>query len=489
MKKILLFSFILLLLLKISHQEDRFIDDDEFEVFDTASEKELNENEFNDEEDAVVSEVIEGEEEEIEAESVIEDEDDHFANEEEFTGYDQEDSVEENQSKKDKEPKITVASLPLHLRSNWDSYYVEMLLLAGLIIYMTNFNYGRGRNQRLAALWFNANKQLLTKNFALVGDDGRAMTLASQDRGEAPPEEPPTPAPKKEKTKMKFKSTYDILKESESSYTVYCSGRVNVDSMMVELKLVKRQDLFSLAVNLFRPTNDEAIVRIQLRELDPFVLCFVSKKYNNKYAKEMNDITTFCRERKGFPWHQRLGEDGATWSVWSEVPEVATDLLSNSSAVATYLDGCLPHLNYCHVSDQFTGAKVQGEEQQASAPPAVAQKMLIMSVQITEDAESLRRCMALAFFLIDKVSDYKLSKEGKMKTMKNRSKMEKAFMKSAHAVRSERAQEKREEKQRLEREKMMEVEDPEKQRKWEERENKRMAKKKNPKVKQLRVNM
>ena len=51
---------------------------------------------------------------------------------------------------------------------------------------------------------------LLDQNFALVGDDGKK-----------PIENP------------------GIHKESENVYTLWCSGRANVEGMLVELKFIK----------------------------------------------------------------------------------------------------------------------------------------------------------------------------------------------------------------------------------------------------------
>lgn len=62
-----------------------------------------------------------------------------------------------------------ISKVPLHLRSNWDSFYLELLLLTGLLIYFTNFSFGRTKNARLAAAWFDTHKSFLLQQFALVG--------------------------------------------------------------------------------------------------------------------------------------------------------------------------------------------------------------------------------------------------------------------------------------------------------------------------------
>ncbi|KAL1482430.1 hypothetical protein MTO96_014356 [Rhipicephalus appendiculatus] len=109
-----------------------------------------------------------------------EEEFDHFQDEEEFEGLDQERQPSRPQGDK---PHLTIAKVPLHLRSNWESFYLELLMLAGLAVYFGNFVAGRNKNHRLATAWFQSHRQLLLDNFALVGDDGRKEL--SPDEAEA----------------------------------------------------------------------------------------------------------------------------------------------------------------------------------------------------------------------------------------------------------------------------------------------------------------
>lgn len=91
---------------------------------------------------------------------------DHFQDDEEFEGFDG-DRVGKQDDKD--APKITITKVPLHFRTNWDSYYLEMLMIAGLIVYGLNFFTGKSKNNKLANVWFNTHRQLLDENFSLVG--------------------------------------------------------------------------------------------------------------------------------------------------------------------------------------------------------------------------------------------------------------------------------------------------------------------------------
>ena len=104
-----------------------------------------------------------------------------------------------------------------------------------------------------------------------------------------------------------------------------------------------------------------------------------------------------------------------------------------------------------------------------------------------EEIERMKPLLQLVFYSIDKVKRFRLSKEGKMKAERNRQKVEEEYLKMTHQQRQELAQLKKDEKRRLEKEKMLNESDPEKQRKWEEKEYKRELKRKTPKMKQLKV--
>lgn len=111
----------------------------------------------------------------------------------------------------------------------------------------------------------------------------------------------------------------------------------------------------------------------------------------------------------------------------------------------------------------------------------------LMSSQDVEDLDRLKTLLQMVFYLVDKLKRFRLSKEKKLKSDRNRQKIAKLFLQSTHQQRQEAAQMKREEKRRAEKEKILNEMDPEKQRKWEEKEYKRELKKKIPKMKQLKV--
>ncbi len=172
-------------------------------------------------------------------------------------------------------------------------------------------------------------------------------------------------------------------------------------------------------------------------------------------------------------------------------------------------------LEYIHISDQYTGMKLQNGEQPSSATTTSntgsatqqqdalntsersVRRVLIIafnlipqngrSLQVTSESFS-SDYLRLVFHLIDRVSSFQLtSKESKTKAIKNRQRIEEQFFKNVNQQRQEQAQQRREEQRRAEKDKIMQSDDTELQRKWEEKEHKREMKRRQPKMKQMKV--
>ncbi|XP_012369926.1 coiled-coil domain-containing protein 47, partial [Octodon degus] len=114
---------------------------------------------------------------------------------EEFEGYE---DKPDTSSSKSKDP-ITIVDVPAHLQNSWESYYLEILMVTGLLAYIMNYIIGKNKNSRLAQAWFNTHRELLESNFTLVGDDG---------------------------TNKEATSTGKLNQENEHIYNLWCSGRV-----------------------------------------------------------------------------------------------------------------------------------------------------------------------------------------------------------------------------------------------------------------------
>lgn len=168
-------------------------------------------------------------------------------------------------------------------------------------------------------------------------------------------------------------------------------------------------------------------------------------------------------------------------------------------------------VEYIHVTDQYMGTKGQQGEQPASTNNGSAAQQ---QDALNTSERSVRRVLIVAFNLMpqngrslqvtsetlcsdylrfvlhltDRIASFRLSsKESKNKAIKNRRSIEEQFLKSVNLQRQEQAQQRREEQRRAEKEKIMQCDDPELQRKWEEKEHKRELKRQKPRMKQMKV--
>ena len=86
-----------------------------------------------------------------------------------------------------------------------------------LFLYVMNYIYGRLTNGNLAQDWFEKAQTFLESQFALIGDAGEKELV----------------------------SAMSMTREADHIFTLWCSGRLNVQGMLATLKLVKRQDVYT----------------------------------------------------------------------------------------------------------------------------------------------------------------------------------------------------------------------------------------------------
>ncbi|XP_011504996.1 PREDICTED: coiled-coil domain-containing protein 47 [Ceratosolen solmsi marchali] len=448
-----------------AHFQKEPIEDNEFAEFEDFEEEKPNRetvstSDYSSSHFENIERVNNYEEDDISIED-IDNEFDHFQDEEEFEGLDV--TVGNSDIRIEEPSTLKITKVPLHLRARWDSFYLEILMIAGLLVYFINYIAGKSKNYHITETWYIDNKQILVENFSLVGDTGKSIDESIIN---------------------------GPIKESESQYSIYCSGRIGCDSLLIELKLIKRQDLVAVLSQLIRPQNDQAHLRIELGkdETDNFVLAIAAKKTAIHLSKDMADISVYCPEkRSGEKFNLPSG-----FYVMSEISEAASAILDNK--VLQAFNKYTNYIEYIHISDQYSGPKQQEDVTQLTMPEV--KKVLFVGLNISikghinkaENQEKVRPLLQLTFYILDKLRRFKLSKEGKSKTDKNRLKVEEAFLKTTHAARAEAAAARREERRRAEKKRILQEDDPGKHRKWEEKEQRRLAKKRAPRMKQLKVN-
>ncbi|XP_068118951.1 PAT complex subunit CCDC47 [Hyperolius riggenbachi] len=423
--------------------------------------QEEEEEEEEDDEEATVE--VEGQEDfDLDAEGQESDTDTEPYDDEEFEGYDDKpDSV----GSKSKDP-ITIVDVPAHLQNSWESYYMEILMVTGLLAYIMNYIIGKNKNSRLAQAWFNSHRELLESNFSLVGDDG---------------------------TSKEAVSTGKLNQENEHIYNLWCSGRLCCEGMLIQLKFLKRQDLLNVLARMMRPTCDQVQVKVTMNDedMDTYVFAVGTRKTLARLQKEMQDLSEFCSDKPKSAAKLGLPESLA---ILSEMGEVTDGVLDTK--MVHFLTHYADKIESIHFSDQFSGPKVMQEEGQPLKLPET-KKTLLFTFNVpgggnasVKDMEALLPLMNMVMYSIEKVRKFRLNREGKQKADKNRSRVEENFLKLTHVQRQEAAQSRREEKKRAEKERIMNEEDPDKQRRLEEaaqrREQKKMEKKQ-MKMKQIKV--
>jgi hypothetical protein len=179
-----------------------------------------------------------------------------------------------------------------------------------LLGYLINFLLGRTKNARLAETIYHSQRDLLERNFSLVGDHGQTRNIASIDD----------------------QTTNDLItnnmhKESESLYILWCSGRTSIDSMVMEIRFIKRQCLFNSLAALIKSINDTIIYTIDYSkdDMETFVFCLAKKRCATKLHRDMNDLSQFCSERKNA---EKRGLSG-NYQILSEIGEVSTVIIDN----------------------------------------------------------------------------------------------------------------------------------------------------------------
>ncbi|UJR27130.1 hypothetical protein I4U23_008429 [Adineta vaga] len=398
-------------------------------------------------------------------------------------------------------PDLQITKVPANLTGNqWEAYHCEAIMILVLLGYLINFLIGRSKNARLADTIFRSQHDLLEKNFSVVGDNGQTRTIQSTDD-----------------STTNDLTTNKMYKESESLYILWCTGRTAIESMLIEIRFIKRQCLFNSLAAMIKSTNDMIIYTADYSkdEMETFVFCLAKKRCAAKLHRDMNDLSQFCSERKNA---DKRGLNG-NYQILNEIGEVSNAIIDNR--LLDFVEKFPDVLEYIHISDQYTGMKIQNDSQQSTSNSSNTANTVSNTGNATQQQDALnttersvRRVLIVGFNLVarndrslqvttesigsdylrfvlqlvDRVNSFRFTlKESKTKAIKNRQRIEEQFLKNVNQQRQEQAQQRREEKRRVEKEKIMQSDDPERQRKWEEKEHKREMKRRQPKMKQMKV--
>merc|ERR1712098_388070 len=206
-----------------------------------------------------------------------------------------------------------------------------------------------------------------------------------------------------------------LIKEGENIFRFWCSGRICVEGMLVELKLLKRQDLVGVISNIMKPSHDQIHIRVDMspEDMDSFIFCIANKKSSLRLSKEMNDLATYCPERRPADKFDVPGN----YLIMSEVAEVASAMLDAKliSMFKKFPDA----IDTIHFSDQFTGPKPADDQQPLELPQGKKVLIFVFNLlqgknkTLEEAIEETKPMMQLVFYCLDKVRRYKLTRTGR----------------------------------------------------------------------------
>jgi hypothetical protein len=420
----------------------------------------------------------------------------NFVDDEEFEGFDdskqqkdefdeenEDEKVKPSKKKSEPMPNLKIATVPEHLMNtnNWKNYYLEFIMIAALVVYTANMLIGKTKNSSLANAWFESNRELLEKNFALVGDDGTNTDVLNAEN-------------------------VKLIKESDNIFGIWCSGRQSCLNMFIQLKFLKRQDLISVISGLIKPQNDQIIISVEFdrKDLDSYVFCLANRKQSSNLMRDYQDVGTYCAEKKQLSDKYDIS---SKYVILNEIGEIPSAILD--TRVCGFLKSYEDLIEYILISDQYVGYKIQQDDQQnvqnKPAPTSNGElvessvglqngrAMMVICINIpksnkysitNEDIEKVQPALMFALYLVDKIPRVILSKDAKAKAVKRRREITEQNMKLVNKQRQEAAQQRKEEKRRAEQDAIMNEEDPEKQKKLEERQLKRDKK---PKLKQIKI--
>lgn len=259
-------------------------------------------------------------------------------------------------------------------KGNWQNYVWEICMMGVIAVYMVNYFYGRSKNAQLVSHWLNTHRALLEKNFAVVGDDGLSVdvpvTTNTTNAAENGDGGGGGATNADEEGASSSSAVGDgggrLIKDSENSYALWCTGRHGLDGMLIQLKLVKRQDLINGTLMQFvKPQCDQIVVSVeyaQQDDLDSFVFCLSNRKCAQQLFADYQDVATYCIEK-------RLGTGAsivdakyteliapavaAKYVILNEIGEVPGNVLDKT--VCAFLNKYPDMVEYLLISDQYVG--------------------------------------------------------------------------------------------------------------------------------------
>lgn len=201
------------------------------------------------------------------------------------------------------------------------SFTVEIICGSFLIIFAINYFTGKKENEHIALSWathFAAKDSIFDKNFSLlgIGDGGDDAPL--------------------------------LLKEGQTTFKFYASGRRYCQGLLATLELKSRHDLIARIYNMVVPSKDEISFEVYMNDdaMDHVVFAMAKKKAAKAMHKDFRDLQRFATILSPPTSRKWVVDDLA---VISESREVASDLITDSLIDQVQF----PFLSFCFFIHHF----------------------------------------------------------------------------------------------------------------------------------------
>ncbi|KAG9141850.1 hypothetical protein Leryth_013975 [Lithospermum erythrorhizon] len=278
-------------------------------------------------------------------------------------------------------------------------YYVEIISVLFLVMFLINYFSGKKENEKLALAWamkFAAKDSIFDKNFSLLGvGEGDDSPL--------------------------------LLKEGQSSFKFYASGRRFCQGLVATLELKSRHDLISRMYDVVVPCKDEVTIEVFMNDdaMDHVVFVLARKKMAKTMQREVSDLQRFAGLMAPISGRKWVADELA---VIGESKEVAGDMITEAVLDQVFGDKAFEKLGKyfisMHFSDQHLGSH---------------KKMLIFKFAMpnVNHIADMTPLVALVPYYIDLIGRYKLSSHARSKTEAARQKVAQEIHKELLSARQE----------------------------------------------------
>ncbi|KAE9599370.1 hypothetical protein Lal_00044020 [Lupinus albus] len=294
------------------------------------------------------------------------------------------------------------------------SFTVEILCGSFLIMFAINYFTGKKENENIALSWaaqFAAKDSIFEKNFSLlgIGDGGDDSPL--------------------------------LLKEGQTTFKFYASGRRYCQGLLATLELKSRHDLIARIYNMIVPTRDEISFEVYMNDdaMDHVVFAMSKKKASKAMQKDVRDLQRFATLLSP-PNHNPKKWVSDDLAVISESKEVAADFITDAVIDQVFGDRAYEKVGKglisLHFSDQHSG---------------VHKKVLLFKFVLpaANNMADMTRLVALVPYYIDLIGRYKLSSQARSKTETARQKVAQEAQRELRYAQQEAMQRKKAEKKKM----------------------------------------